>query len=97
MITLGSLAGCPSLDEVSGPETTPTSELDGPQTPASTENGDVSFSVDPSATELDWGEEYSVTITAQAGEDPPDLMTFIVYQTGADTTWSGRFSDSEMM
>ena len=95
-----SIAGCFGGDEEQ-PDETPTteSEEDGgsPDTSEESEAGKISFSVDPSATEIEWGEEYSVTVTMQAGDEPVDAATGIVYQTEADATWSGNLGNTEMM
>lgn len=72
---------------------TPT-EPDG-DTPGEPTGTGVSFSVDHAGTELDWGAAYSVTVTAQAGEDPPDVATAILYQADDAADWSGTLDGTE--
>lgn len=50
--------------------------------------GELTYSVEPTATEIDWGEEYSVTVTAEAGVDSPLEVTVVAYQLAGDTRWS---------
>lgn len=50
--------------------------------------GEITYSVEPAATELDWGEEYAVTVTARAGSDAPIGVTVIEYQPEGETRWS---------
>lgn len=98
-ITLSVIAGCSGDDNGDGPASTPTSDPDEetPEPPEEPGDGDLSFSAESSATEIDWGEEYSVTVTARAGESPPHVMTALVYQSEADSTWSGSFGNGEML
>lgn len=67
----------------------------GGETAEKPEEGEVTFAVDHAGTEMDWGEAYSVTITARAGEDPPPVGTAVLYQTGDDAEWSGSFGNAE--
>ena len=63
-IVLGSVAGCSGGD---GEDST-TAEPEGQETSEPAEQsagGEASFSVEPSATEIDWGDDYSVEVTVQ--------------------------------
>lgn len=59
--------------------------------------GELAVSAEPSATEIDWGDEYSVHVTVQAGNESPEIATAIIYQTEDDSSWSGSFSNTEKM
>lgn len=77
---LSSIAGC--TEDGGDTESTPTPTLEpGAGSGAEPGAGGVTFSVDPSAKEIDWGDEYTVTVTAQAGDDPPAVGTGIMYGT----------------
>jgi hypothetical protein len=97
-IVLGTLAGCSGGDEEE-PESTPTTaeESGDAATPEEPAEGGVSFAVDPSTDEIDWGETYTVTVAVSAGEDPPFLETGIVYETESDSSWSGGFDNTVQM
>lgn len=93
---LGFIAGCLGDDDNDvNDEPTPTPEPT-PVEPDEPEAGEVTFSVQPSTDEIDWGDEYSVTVTARAGEDPPETLTAILYETEGDAMWSGSFGGTEM-
>ncbi len=96
-IGLSSIAGClgddgESMEPGEEPGEEPTTEP-GEEPPAS----EVAFSIEHSGTEMDWGDEYSVTVTVRAGDEPTRVGTAIAYQTEDDPTWSGTFSNTEQV
>lgn len=97
-IVLGTLAGC-SGDNGEESESTPTSEPadteSAAQTTAQTAEGESRFNVEASTTEIDWGERFEVTITAQGGEDAMTKGSTVVYQTEEDSTWAGSYGETE--
>lgn len=96
-IALASIAGCTG-DGDGDSGSTPTTE---PGVEPTTEPGEepppgeVAFSVEHSGAEMDWGDEYSVTVTARAGDEPPDVVTVIAYQMGDESTYSHTFDNTE--
>jgi hypothetical protein len=95
-IAFVALAGCSGGDGDES-ETTTTEEESSGDTTETSGGGDVSFSVKPSANQLDWGEDYSVDVTVQSGDESVQLATGIVYQTEDDSEWAGSFGNTEKM
>lgn len=94
---LGFIAGCLGGDDEDGGDSNGDSDATPtPEPPDEPDAGELSYSVATSKDEIDWGDEYSVTVTAQAGEDPPETMTAILYQTEDESMWSGSFRATEM-
>lgn len=95
-IAFVALAGCAGNNGDES-ETTTTEEESSGDTTESSGGGAVSFSVEPSANQLDWGEDYSVAVTVQSGDEAVQLATGILYQTEDDSEWAGSFGDTETM
>ena len=80
-VAFGSLAGCFGDD---GEDAEPTTEPG-----AEPSAGEVTFSVEHSGTETDWGEADTVTVTTQAGDEfdnSQQVVTRLVY----DNHWLTR-------
>lgn len=97
-IAVGSVAGCLGDDAGSDSDTdgdsgtdaeTDSGTDDGSDSGTQPDAGEVAFRVEPSTTELEWGDDYSVTVTAEAGPDPPERATVVAYQGEGDNQWSG--------
>jgi hypothetical protein len=97
IVSVGLLAGCASDDPSS-----PTTEQGETTTDAGTPvgggatDGQLSVQVTPSASSIQWGEDYSVTVTLEAGSDVEYDWAFteIYYQIEGDTNWIGVATDS---
>lgn len=98
VVVSGTIAGCLGLGGGDGDEPEPTTTEEDAQTTQTTETGgELSLSADPSATEMEWGDEYSVEVTVQSGEEPTQIVTGLMYQTEDDPNWAGPFGNSKMM
>ncbi|MFQ3294245.1 MAG: hypothetical protein ACI9PP_000185 [Halobacteriales archaeon] len=101
IMAVGSLAGCiigdleERVDGSDGATDTEPEDDSDPEPSDGSEDGDVSFSVEPKASEIKWAEPYSVTVTVKAGEDPPPIVTQIIYERESDSQWSGDFSNTQ--
>lgn len=98
-IFLGSLAGCGGGGDEGEPESTPTPDAETETqeetaTPEEPEEGGVTFAVDPSSSEIDIGEPYTVTVTAKAGDESVEAVTGIIFKRGDQQSWSGPISDT---
>lgn len=87
--SVGLFAGCADGDEPGDPDAD-----DGTGDPSTDDDiddpapGDVTYSVEPAATEIEWGERYSVAVTARAGSETPTEVTIVQYQRPGDTRWT---------
>lgn len=96
-IAFVALAGCSGDDGDESESDTTTEEASSGDTTETSGGGDVSYSVEPSANQLDWGEDYSVSVTVEAGDESVQLATGIVFQTEDDQQWAGSFGNTEKM
>jgi|GEM_PF-4688996 len=81
------LAGCSS----NGPGVQPTETGTTRETRDGTETageGEFSVTVEPSTTELEWGVDYSLDVTMEAGDEPIQTMSEIWWDTDADPGWT---------
>jgi hypothetical protein len=88
-VGLAFLAGCGSNEPgVQTTETgTPTETGDGRDTTGEGERA-FSITVEPSTVELEWGVDYSVDITMEAGNEPIQTNCEIWWDTGTDPGWT---------
>lgn len=88
-VGLAFLAGCSS----GGPDDRPTDTESGPagETTSPTGGdaaGEPSIVVEPSTAELDWGADYSVAVTMEAGSEPIETFTEIWWDAEDDPGWT---------
>ena len=96
-IAFVALAGCSGGDGDESETTTTSKEEASGDTTETSGDEDVSYSVEPSANQLDWGEDYSVAVTVQCEHESAQLATGILYQTADDHQWAGSFGNTETM
>lgn len=97
----GLLTGCIGLPDGESPDsgeqtdgTDPddtTDGTDGEDEPS----GELSVTVEPSASEIEWGEEYSIDISIEAGSEPVPY-TGVVYSTEDETGWTSAISGTKI-
>ncbi|UWG48426.1 hypothetical protein HSRCO_2156 [Halanaeroarchaeum sp. HSR-CO] len=89
-VGLAFLAGCSSAERTDSPTETATTWADGETT--SQTDGDASDGpsvvVEPSTTALEYGADYSVAVTMEAGSEPIETRTEIWWDTEADPGWT---------
>jgi hypothetical protein len=84
-VGLAFLAGCASSEP--SEQTTETTQDAGTDTPTGSD-GEFSITIAPSTAELEWGVDYSVDVTMEAGSEPIQTFTEIWWDTDADPGWA---------